>query len=258
LENELAGLQTAASKSIDRRVKALAVAGTLGQRMVSSVKEGISLKARAQMLKEDIIRQATVRMVRLHEEEEMWALEQALSALGDDSQPHSSDAIKRCRLILTERHQLVSHRLQRAEDVAAGGDGSITKPPQQPNSSASSITASNGNGGYVAEVSVPKPLRSVVDKKSPEILTPAYWASLTGLEVSSSSPSVGAALTAPLWEGGGLLPGSTDRQAWANSLLKEGWASSGHLSNGVAESAAKLHSAMLRLREAGCLLCSYS
>lgn len=236
----LQAVQQAAEKAIEKRVKPLVVAGTLGKQTVTTQKGAISMKARVQMMKEDITREATMRMMRLHESEEVWALDLALDRLGPagDVQP-SREAIDACREILLERRRLLERRMQVPE----------RRPPANPRPKKDERDAPGSLAEVLPERQVPRPLRD--SGSGHEVLDPEYWSRLLGLEVSSAAAALDSALDAPLWQGCPSLPPQLSAEQWGTSLTNEGWAATGILGEECARAAERLHAAALRLREAG-------
>eukprot|EP00927_Polykrikos_kofoidii_P031470 TRINITY_DN27046_c0_g1_i1.p1 TRINITY_DN27046_c0_g1~~TRINITY_DN27046_c0_g1_i1.p1 ORF type:complete len:592 (+),score=90.23 TRINITY_DN27046_c0_g1_i1:122-1897(+) len=252
-------MQAAAEAVVNKRVPALAVAATIGQQQVQTVRDGLSLKARVQVLKEDIIREATTRMIRLHEQEEFWALDLALAALGgeESASPPSAEAAAKCREILIERRRLVQRRIgeesrvRNAEfDKDTAVKGKSAKQVTPPMVSAEQSMPENPPTSAIAtEGSVASMPRSGTDP--PQLLSASYWSELTGLGVSTNQRDAEKAMSAPLWSGGGKLPSHMDKRRWASELGQSGWASSGVLGAEFATAAEKLHHAAVRLREGG-------
>lgn len=239
-DDALQTVQQAAEKGIEKRVKPLVVAGTLGKQTVTTQKGAISMKARVQMMKEDITREATMRMLRLHESEEVWALDLALEQLGPagDVLP-SREAIDACREILLERRRLLERRMSVPERRPfAPRPRKADKEPPDAEAKPAAV-----------EKQVPRSLRE--SGSGHEVLDPAYWSQILGLEVSSTAASVDLALDEPLWEGCPSLPPQLSAEQWGTQLTNEGWAASGVLGEECARSAERLHAAALRLREAG-------
>eukprot|EP00928_Gymnodinium_smaydae_P045674 TRINITY_DN30406_c0_g3_i1.p1 TRINITY_DN30406_c0_g3~~TRINITY_DN30406_c0_g3_i1.p1 ORF type:complete len:556 (-),score=117.04 TRINITY_DN30406_c0_g3_i1:120-1787(-) len=240
---------------VKRRGPALVVAASMGEKEVKNARQGVSLKARFQAMKEDIVREATMRMLRLHEQEEIWALKTCLRHLGDGPEPPSAAAVMSCREVLAERLRVVQRRLD--EDAEPEGKPLAKGEVEPAVASEAKTAASDGSKGEVeaatassvkvsVAVSPEMPLKAATNP----LLTPEYWSEISGLAVSTKAAALEESLAQPLWDtGGSSVPVAVEASAWGTRLASSGWTSTPVLGEAFATAAAELHAAARRLRE---------
>ncbi len=112
----------------NKKVPTLMAAGLIGSQMVGGDKKaGLSLKLRMQKLKESIIRQATMREARMHDEEERAAIDGALRAL-EGGEAADLESAKR---LLRERLAHVQRRVDQARNEGDDDDSSSSSEDEE-------------------------------------------------------------------------------------------------------------------------------
>lgn len=269
---------------LDRRVPALCLAQTLGQHVVSTKREATMLKARAQLLKEDITREATQRLLQMQEGEENWVLDLALSALGGvaGSGPVSPENARAARDLLIERRAVLRRRrgldvstanvaqpapansarvvsVETRDDICEEGVNPASTTVER---QVKDVIAASAGGSVEHSIAheeetnltetrapfFPDPRPPIGTSSSSAILQPSYWRDLTDLKISTSSQEFQSFMSR-FSRGEGL---HVDSLEVSGKMLDEhGWCATGVLSTSFETVAGRLHQASLRLRAAG-------